>query len=356
MNALLYFIIVALLGYVGMYLIYKPQSDKYTQTLNFSYFMLPVPYIYAFFVITSIIAFFTLNNFDFIESLSFWRMILPLVLTPVIYASCTLLSEKSALLITLICVAITVCLQPLEDGNSYPELPVWAFRIIVIILAAIYCFGAIINNFIPHTLLIPQMFVLLGLGGMAALGATPVYIAVCAAIMFGAIGGYLSINFYDVKIEIDNASAITLSYMVCALILMNLGELCFPSCVILTIVFWAELLVALWRRIFVVRAGMLSEHTNYYLAAQKLTIQALVFNIFKVCGVMMFLAWFQLYSVNNYSLLIVSLCISLWLNGLLNTNGGGKQSLREINQEFIANIKQGIQETKDLLNKKHGDE
>lgn len=356
MNILLYFMVVALLGYIGMCLVYKPQIDKYVQTLKFSYFMLPVPYIYTFFVITSIIAFFTLNNLDFIESLSFWRMLLPLILTPVVYASCTLLSEKSAFGVTAICVAITVCLQPLGEGNSYSELPIWAFRVIVIILATVYCFGAIVNNLLPHTLLIPQLFILLGLAGMAALSAAPMYIAICAAILFGTIGGYLSMNFYDVKIEIDNASAIALSYMVCALILMNIGELCFPSCVVLTIVFWAELLIALWRRIFVVRAGMLSESTNYYLAAQKLTVQALSFNIFKVCGVVMFLAWFQLYSVNNYSLIIVSLCISLWLNGLLNTNGGGKQSLREINQEFMANIKQSIKETKDLLNKKRGDE
>ncbi|MBQ8482047.1 MAG: hypothetical protein IJ532_05885 [Alphaproteobacteria bacterium] len=355
MNDLLYFFICVLFGFAGMYIGYKPQSDKYAQTLKFSYLMLPLPYIYVFYAVCAIFAFFRLNNNDFIEDLTFWRVIVPLISAPIIYGACTVLSERRALLITIVCVALTVWLQPVGEGNSYPALPIWLLQIIILILAFVYCWGAMLNNFLPHTLLIPQITLLLGLAGMAFLGAAPLYIALCAGALLGALGGYLSINFYDVKIEIDNAAAITLSYMVCSLVLMNIGEMGLPSCAILTCVFWVELLTALWRYFFISRSGSLYESTNYYIAAQRLTVKELVVSISKVSAVMMFLAWFQLYSVNNYSLVIVAFCVALWLNGSMGSMSGGKQTLREINQDVMENIKQGIQETKDALSQRRKD-
>ena len=355
MSTLLIYLAFALLGLLGMYILYKPQSDKYAQTLNFSYAMLPLPYIYVFYAVCSIAAFFLVDNSDFIETLTFTRMIVPLILAPVIYAACIFLSERSACLITILCIALTVWLQPLGEGNSYPELPIWVLRILLVIFVSIYCLGSMISNFIPHTLLIPQIFILSGLSIMTFLGATPVYVALCSAVLIGSLGGYLSINFYEVKIEIDNEATVTLSYIICSLILLNIGEFGFPSCVILTSFFWAELLVALWRRIFVTRAGSLSENTNCYLAAQNLTVKSLVLNIIRICGIIMFIAWFQLYAINTYSLIIISLCVTLWLTGSMGLPNGGRRTLKEINQDFIADLKQGITEAKEALNKSRKD-
>lgn len=355
MTALLYFLIFALAGFIGMYSLYKPQCNKYAQTLKFSYSMLPMPYIYTLYVCGTLIAFFGFDNIDFIETLTFWRMIMPLLLSPLVYASCMFLSERKAFLVTLLCIALTVWLQPLGEGSPLPQLPIWLVQLILFVFASVYCLGGILNNFIPHTFVITQTMVLLGLGGMACLGAAPIYFALCGGILAGILTAYLCINFYDVKIEIDNATAITVSYMVCALMLMNSGEMGFSSCVVLTSIFWAELLFALWQRFFVTRSGSLTENTNFYLAAQNLSLKALILSILKICGVIMFLAWFQLYSVNGYSLIIVSVCIALWMCASLNSAFGSKRSLKEINSEFIADIKQSIQETKDALNKKRKD-
>ncbi|MBR1600635.1 MAG: hypothetical protein IJ677_03565, partial [Alphaproteobacteria bacterium] len=345
MNDLLCFFVCILFGFIGMYTVYKPQSDKYAQTLKFSYLILPLPYIYLFYSICSVVSFFWLNNNDFIEDFTFWRMATPLILTPVIYVACMLLNTRSAFAVTVACVALTVLLQPIGEGNSYPQIPTWLLQIIIFVFASIYCWGAMLINFLPHTLLIPQIILLSGLSGMAFLGAAPMYIAFCSGALIGALGGYLSINFYNVKIEIDNAAAIALSYMVCSLVLMNSGEIGLPSCIILTSVFWVELFTALWRYFFVSRSGSLYENTNYYLAAQKVTIKVLVASIAKISAIMMFLAWFQLYSINNYSLIIISLCVALWLNSSLGAANNGKNTLREINRDFIENVKQSIQET-----------
>lgn len=356
MNTLILFLIFVLTGFSVMYITYKPQTDKYSQTLQFSYRMFPMPYIYAIFALGSVTAYFVSDNSDFVERLTFIRFLTPLIIAPIIYLACILSGRITATVITTIGIALTIFMQPIGSGNAYPEIAVWQLQLIVLIFSCIYCLLGGLNNFIPHTFIIPKVFIMLGLVIMAFLNSTPLYIALCAGILAGVLIAYLSINFYEVKIEIDNPTAITVSYMVCSLLLINLGELCFPSCIILTAVFWAELLVAIWRRIFITRAGSLTENTNYYLAAQNISIKAMVLSLFKICTIIMFLAWFQLYSINGYSLFLIALCIALWLNGSMVLPNGGKRSLGEINREFISNIKQGIKETTDLLNKKRKDD
>lgn len=355
MNNLLIYFIFMIIGFVGMYIFYKPQIDRYEQTLKISYAILPLPYMYVFYAVSSIFAFFWLENTDFIETLTVIRVIVPLMLAAVIYVAGMCLNTRSVFLITIVCVGFTVLLQPIGEGNAYPELPLWLLRLLIFAFASIYCLGGVVNNFLPHTFLIPKIVLLVGLSIMSALGAAPLYIAFCAASLIGVLCGYLSINFYEVKVEIDNAAAIALSYMVCSLLLLNVGEICLPSCIILTSVFWAELLVALWRRCLIVRAGSLAENTNYYAAAQYLTTKSLASGISRICSITLFIAWFQLYAVNSYSLIIISICVSLWLNGTISAPNGGKKSLKEINREFLNDLKQGINETKEALNKKHKD-
>ena len=355
MTALLTYLSFAVFGFLAMYFAYKPQCQKYEQTLSFSYAMLPMPYIYVIYALGSISAFFLLDNSDFIETLTIGRMLTPLILAPVIYLACVFLNARSAFIITIGCIALTVWMQPIGEGNAFQELPVWLLRLIIIIMASIFCWESLLNNFIPHTLLIPQIVILSGLSIMTFFGATPVYIALCAAVLIGALSGYLSINFYEVKIEIDNASAVAITYMLCSLLLFNIGELCFPSCIILTAIFWAELIVAICRKWLIVRNGSLIENTNCYLAAQNLTVMELTVNMIKVCGIITFIAWFQLYAVNSYSLIIISLFIAIWLGNSMYLPNGGKRTLKEINQDFIADLKQGIADTKEALSRKRKD-
>lgn len=349
MNGLLSYMIFALMALAGMYIAYRPQLNSYTQTLNLSYKILPMPYIYSLYMIGSVLAFFVYENSDFIENLTYTRVFMPLIFAPLIYGSFLFLSELTSILITILCITITVLIQPIGEGISYPELPIWSIRLLVILFASIYCLGSSITNFLPHTFLIPKITALVGLSIMASLGAVPVYIALCSAILIGALGGYFSLNFYSVKVEIDTPSAITISYMICNLFLLNLGEISFPSCVILTSVFWAEIIVAVWRKYFVTHSGSLVENTNYYIAAQNYSAKALSLNISKVCCVIMFIAWFQLYSVNTYSLTIIALGIAVWLNNSINLPNAGKRTLKEINQDFVADLKQNIEETKEAL-------
>jgi hypothetical protein len=118
---------------------------------------------------------------------------------------------------------------------------------------------------------------------------------------------------------------------------------------------WAEILTALWMRFMETHSGMLRENTNYYRLANLLTVQELSVTILRICVVLLFIGWFQLFSVNQYSLLIVAFGLAFWLN-----SSGGKGSpatIKEINKEFVEEFKQNLEETKNILtrNKKGGE-
>ena len=117
---------------------------------------------------------------------------------------------------------------------------------------------------------------------------------------------------------------------------------------------WVEIVSAVWRRLFVTHSGMWRENTNYYEAAKIYTLQGLSANILRICVVLLFIGWFQLFAANQYSLLIVAFFLALWLNNLQ----GQRQpnSLKEINREFVTELKQNIQETKELLTRKTKDD
>ena len=111
--------------------------------------------------------------------------------------------------------------------------------------------------------------------------------------------------------------------------------------------------VALWNKYVVFRSGRLAENTDFYLAAQQFSAPALTFNILRICFIILFIGWFQLFASNQYSLIIVSALFSLWLCHSLGHPNSGARTLKEINKEFVKDLKQNIAETKEIFTKHH---
>ena len=345
-------LIFALSGYLAMYILFKPQTIKYEKTLQFNFMMQPFLYIYIICFGASIAAFFIGEHTDFIEPLTITRLMIPFIGAAIIYASYLLLSDFMANIITIACISAVVFIQPLGIGNAFPTLSPFTVKIAALIFSSLFCIGNRLLNIIPHTFIIPNLTILLGLCILSFVGASPLYIAACAAALSGTLCAYLHINFYEIKIDISNAFCTAVSYLICSLLLMNLGEYSFASCLIFTMVFWAELISALWNRYFVYRSGYLYENTNFYLAAQRFSIIHLTVNILRISVIILFIGWFQLFASNQYSLMIVSLLFALWLNHSLGHPGSNARSFKEINKEFINDLKQNINETKNIFTRR----
>ena len=334
-------------GFMLMYLVYRPQINKFEQSLELTIPMLPIIYMLGLYGIGSIAAWFVAGHSDFIEPLTLARVVVPLGCAVAIYFAFWLFDEWLFDLTVIAAVGLTVWLQPLGVGNAYPDLPHYVVQGMAFVFGVAFCLGMRVLNILPHTVSMPLICVCAGLCVLLLVGSTPAYIAFCGALLLGIYWAYLTLNYYDVKIDLDDGACVVMSYLVCNLLLMNLGEFCFTSCMIFTMFLWMEIVVAIWQRLMVTHSGLLRENTNCYNATDIFTLQGLTVNILRVCVVLLFMGWFQLFAVNQYSLLIVSFALALWLG---NFNGkSGRATLKEINKEFMSELKQNIEETKNLF-------
>ena len=348
-SAFIMFLAFWITGFVAMFAMYSPVVNKYMQTFSFKPYMLPMPYLWLFATLGALGAYFLVGERDFIEPFGFLRLALPLILAAAIYLMSLVGGKWLFSIMVACCVAAIVYIQPIGIGSAFPNLPIWILRTALIIFGIIFCLFYPIMNSTPQALVIPSIMILFGLCILSALGAAPLYTALCAAMLIGALLAYLSINFHGPKIDMDNGACTTLAFLIFNMLIIHVGEYCFSACLIFTSVFWAELCFALWHRYVVIHDGLLQENTNYYLAGTKYSFHVLALNILKICTVNLFLGWFQLFSINQYSLFVISLIIVLWLNCALGKQVEEPQSLKEINHEFVKNLKQNIQEAKDIL-------
>jgi len=347
--------VFVIFAFMAMYFMYLPRCNEYSNSLQFKANMLAFPYIYFLYVLGSIGAYFLLANNDFVEDLTLKRVFLPLLLSAVIYGASLFFYTFSLSLVVTACVALTVWIQPIGIGNVFPDISLWVLRLLLIVFFSVYCLGVKIMNLLPHTFIIPQSIVAVGLIVIGIIGAAPLYTAVCAAVLLGAMSAYMIINYYSVKIDLDDGACISITYLISSLLLMNVGEFNFISCIIFTLVFWAELIVAVFNKFIGERRQSLAENTNYYLAAEKYSVAVLSAGMIKIGLIVCLLGWFQLFSVNMYSLIIVSTILTIWLNGSIGKPFRGLRSLKEINKEFVSDMKKNIEDTKNIFNKEDKD-
>lgn len=337
------YILFILASFVAMVLIYNPIANKCMQTAETKFYMLPFNYILIFYALSSLVIYFGFKHSDFIQPLTATRAFVPLVLATIIFISSLFLSKVLQSLIVFACVALTVWMQPLGEGFPFQEIPTWLSKITLIVFFSVFCIFFSIMNSLPHIMIIPSVIILLAVSLLSALSAAPIYLALSSAVLIGALCGYLSVNLNMVKIPFNNESCSALAYLIVNILLLDASEFSFSSCLIFTIIFWAEFIIALWNRFVIIKSGSLSENTFYFQAAEKYNMRVLLINISRISVICMFIGWFQLYSVNQYSLIIVCLAIVVWLNYNF-VHPTESKSLKQINQSFISDIKQNLSE------------
>lgn len=347
-SMLLVYIIFVFFGFIAMAAIFTPIANKYAQNLKMNLSTIPFIYMFSLYAMGTIGAYFLNNAVDFVEPLTPLRVFLPLILTGIIFAVSLVETNLFFSCIVIACVTVNVLLQPFNIGFPFPDMPHWLAQILLIAFFSVFCLYYKVLNILPQTVVIPTIFMLLGISMLSGLSAAPVFIALSGAMLLGSLAGYLGINLYNIKVGLDDGTCTALAFIISSLFLLNVGEFSFMSCVIFSGVFWVELLSAIWHRYFS-KSGELSENTNYARAAHIKSMYDLMLSITKICSISLFLGWFQLFSVNQYSLFIVAMLIILWLNGLLAKDAPQAMSLKELNKEFVASIKQNINEAKENI-------
>lgn len=349
-HSFLMMILVVFSGFWAMYAVFLPILKKYMQKFEIKFYMLPFLYILLLYSLAVSVIFFWIDRTDFIVSLSLWRAFLPLLLCTVIYAV-SLLWGGIALKITVVAAISTMVLSyPVDAGFAYLPMNPMVTKVLLIAFFSVFCLGYPLMNSTVHTFTVPSVVTLFGVCLLNLFGGAPMYSALCAAFLAGLLLAYMAPNFYNEKLVFEDGACVGTAFLICSILLLQLGEFSFPSCVIFTSVFAAELLVALWNKFSVNHGGTLLENTFYYKAAQIRTAYVLSLDILKISAISLFFGCFQMSAVNTYSVFIISVLITMWLNSSIAKNRG-KQSIREINRDFVDEVKQNISETKEALKK-----
>ena len=353
--AFLYYVAFLFFGFVAMYASFAPQANKFAKEGRFSFFMQPILYVFIIFTLSSIGALFLADTSDFVSLQDSIRFVLPLILVPVIYGAGFLFGKRAMIFTVILSVALCVFSIHIEAKFVPFGWNEFVFKILAVIYFSAFCLGYKVLNYLPHTISVASITMLLGVSLLSAIGGAPVYLALTSAALIGALGAYLGVNLHKVKIEFDDLSCVILAFLLSNVFMLNMGEMSFSSCIIFCMVFWAEFALAVWKRLFISKNGTLIENSHIYQAAQKLTLAALMSNIFKIGLVCLFFGWFQLFSLNQYSLPIVSFLIALWLSSSMGANLiEAPKTLKQINAEFVADIKQNLKETKETISQISG--
>lgn len=350
--ALFYYLAFLLFGFFAMYGIFLPLANKFVDSGKLSFQMQPILYIFLLFALGSIGAYYLVDNSDFVTPLGLSRIFIMLGLGALIYCAAFFFGEKARDVALVASIGVCVFLQPMENNFVPFGLNEYVFKTLAVIYFGIFCLGYKVLNVLPHTIVTITVNMLIGVSLLSAIGGAPVYLALVSAVLGGALCAYLGVNLHRIKIEFDSTSCLILAFLLSNIFILDMGELSFSSCLIFSMVFWAELVVAVWKRLFITKSGGLTENSHFFAAAQKLSLAVLMSNIFKVGIVCLFFGWFQLFSVNQYSMPLVSFFVVIWLNTSMGANLlETPKTLKQINSEFIQDIKQNFKETKETLSK-----
>ena len=348
--AFVYYIALLLFGFIAMYCLFNPQAKRFDEGKKFTFLMQPIVYIYFLFVLGALGAYFLADNSDFIAPLNLEKIIIYLLCPAVIYSFAYMLGQNAMRIALVLCVAACIFLQPMEDKFVPFGINEYVFKCLTVIFFSIFCLFYRILNILPHTIVIASVSMLFGVSLLSSIGGAPVYLALSSAVLIGSLIAYLGVNLHKIKIELDDVACTLLAFMMFLIFSLDIQELSFGSCIIFTMIFWAELAVAAYNKFLVHKSPVLIENTHFFAVAQKLTLASLMSNIFKIGIICMFFGWFQLFSLNQYSLPIVTFFVVLWLDTSMGTNLlQAPKTLKQINSEFVNDIKQNLKETKETI-------
>ncbi len=192
-----------------------------------------------------------------------------------------------------------------------------------------------------------------GLWGIAIIGGVSRVLGFVGAVLAGVWLGYLILNRYPSKVAINNGACSSAAFVFSGLMLDGAVELAGPSMVILAMYPLTEIIWAVVRRyVFGIKQRDWSENTAYMSIADKgVEAEAVSIAVGKIGVVNVVLACFQLFSVNGFSIPLFAFAVDLWLLGMLYNIDEKNKSFKEINQDFIGNVKSGLRDIKKSVRK-----
>ena len=307
-------------------------------------------------ILVGFIAAFSFNpiHYDSIAAYSMEEFLLVLGASLLIYLADA--KKFSPLIIILGCIAGAYILPQdflLFDGR----LPLIADRLAIVAIWFMISFCWQYLNGMNGLVCLQTTIICLGLITLYFVGAAPFILALYSLVLLGCTLALLSYNWFPAYITLSSGLCQALGFICVWLLLKASQEGLSSSSLILLAYFAVEMISALIRLIIPEGSRKIAHNTNYYIAVHSgLTPQTALFSVAKILTLLLILACFQIYSGNFFSIPLLGLAVCFVFAYRIRNWDEKPQTLKEINAEFIEDVKEGIKEIKDTLSSKKGDQ
>ncbi len=289
---------------------------------------------------------------DFIHEIGWLQVIVPLLLAGAVYAV-SLLPKIARFTPAAIFLAagISVFLLPADFLMFNGHLPFWLDRICILSIWFLFSNFYYILNGVDgligtQTFCIGAAFAVFGI-----IDAIPLFYTMVAISLMSVSGSFLILNWYPARLSLTQDSCKVLGFVIGWLLVFSSAEGLAPCNFIFIAFYILELLQSAVKKISLRdRYESLTANTTYYQAnISGLSPVEICTFLFKLQIVFIIIGCFQLYSPNAYSLPALSIVLGAWfLNKLKNWQTPDK-GLKEINKDFIDDIRQNIEDIKNNI-------
>lgn len=298
--------------------------------------------------------FFSPDFSDFIHEIGFSNILVPLTCTGIIYVSS--LSDRSAkytLATILPACAVSAFFLPENALIFEGELPFWLDRAAIIAVWFLFSAMYYILDGIDGVQPVQTGTICTGIIILAVLGATPFLYGLFAAVILAATVAYAVFNWYPARLNMNQASSQALGFMLGWMLFANAAEGASSSSLILIMFFIIELAGAVIKKITLRdKFADLTTDTVYYQAnVSGLSPHHICTFLIKLQIIFIILSAFQIYAPNAYSLPLLALVIGIWFLSKLKNWQTPNKTIRELNRDFMEDIRQNIEDLKNNIGK-----
>ncbi len=298
--------------------------------------------------------FFLYNADDFIGSFGFLQIIIPFFGAFAIFASGYFTALHRwfwPLLVSAVVLAIIS--MPAEAVLVIPSLSPLVNRLI---LAAAWLFFAVLYPYVNSgdgILSLQSLNISLGIGILGAINALPLLLGIYGWMFAAAFLALTVFSWHPSRIKISSADAAAFGFLLFSLIAPASGEGAASCCLIFSLFFLIDFCWSLALKLtFFPRYKDLSANSGFRQATADgmEPAQAASFT-FRIQMLMLLFGCFQAYSPTPWSLLLVSVMVTLWLDYRFRNIPAQPQSLRNINAQVLEELQDRVNEFKSYIKK-----
>ena len=238
-----------------------------------------------------------------------------------------------------------------------PELPTWANTAITFSLFLI--FGSLFKlmNKIDGLANIQAITITASISMLSIFGGAPTalgIVSLCFSILMSAMYLY---NKSPAKVRLTNASASGIGFALAWIIILASTEGSAPCVVIFPMYFILEASIAVIKKLSQIKQYRKLDENTFYVQAYNSGLEAprICNFILKTNTTLALLGIAQLYAPNYFSLPLLALVMASWNSSKLINWQRPEQNLKDINKEFVDNIKDEFNSIKNNIKNKSKD-